>query len=249
MKNLTMAQKMRWGAGLVYGLLCLYQAFIFQAMVHTTIVFFDAQPNMQLYFWFAAPLIAGAGVMSVWMFFGTGYFSSDVRRAAIVGTVLVVCSELVCYDVQSSIINLALVKIARNFTNVRIAVYFLIVLRLMLLILGAFCVSNNSLEVDTPPKKRVKAATPSKKKDEEVGSLIDYDDSAAKKESAKKDEKDEENTEKNEDSDETDEDSKIDEKEIENVEADVEEAKDDAEEAVEEATEEVKEEAEDLTEE
>ena len=97
MKDLTASNKMRWAAGGLYGLLCLYQMFLVKVIVE------GASPSNVYFTWlYAIVLVLGAAAMSVWMFYGKEALSAGARRAIVAGTVFCAAAQKVQFCLRAA---------------------------------------------------------------------------------------------------------------------------------------------------
>lgn len=138
MKDLTVSNKMRWVAGGLYGLLCLYQMFLVKVILE------GASPSNVYFTWlYAIVLVVGAAAMSVWMFYGKEALGAGARRAIVAGTVFCVAFELMTYTDQTDVINYTLYNSFPTLADNSAALYIIMVLRLLLMILAAFFVTSS----------------------------------------------------------------------------------------------------------
>lgn len=134
---MTFGNKMRWVAGGLYGLLAVYQMYLVKPVLVGAPI-----TNLYLTWIHAILLMAGAAVMSVWMFYGRENLSANVRRAVVAGSVFAVIFELMTYSDQADLINYAIYSVLPDQVNNTTLQYVLMVLRLLLLILAAFFVTS-----------------------------------------------------------------------------------------------------------
>lgn len=137
LKDMTFGNKMRWVAGGLYGLLAVYQMYLVKPVLVGAPI-----TNLYLTWIHAILLMAGAAVMSVWMFYGRENLSANVRRAVVAGSVFAVIFELMTYSDQADLINYAIYSVWPDQVNNTTLQYILMVLRLLLLILAAFFVTS-----------------------------------------------------------------------------------------------------------
>lgn len=151
MKTASTAVKMRWIAGVLYGIF-----FVFQLL--TVNLFFQVMMLFDMPFSLLAQLGTGllAAGVCVWLFSGKAEVKEGARRAFVAATVLAVVMELALYSSQmnwfSQIINYNLMQgVAPTFPfnllnvatqNVGIVYMVMVIIRLMLLILAAFFITS-----------------------------------------------------------------------------------------------------------
>lgn len=138
MKNMSFAQKMRWIAGCFYVLLFGFQTYTMTyALSHQEM----ALAYLPVSWLFAVALIPAAGAMALWMFAGKGGIGGSGRRMAVMGTVLVVLFELLTYESQAEAINAAFYFTAESLYNSTMWKFVFMLIRLLLLIFGAFFIT------------------------------------------------------------------------------------------------------------
>lgn len=145
MSKLTVAQRMRKVAGCFYFALAVYQMFLSLYVMRYVVVY-----NARFVWIYAHLLVVAAGVMAVWMFSSNKVFSPGIGTAVAVGTALVVIYELFTYREQTeSVINNTLYILFNGalYGN-RYVLYVLMIIRLMLMILAAFFVTNCKKSLD-----------------------------------------------------------------------------------------------------
>ncbi len=148
---MTVAQKMRVTAGVFYTVLCLYQMFLTYTVVQ------QATPAQSSFVWLAdIALMAGAAVMALWMFARDGVFSGRVRAAVAVGTGLVIAFQLLHWVTETTVINYTLSALLPSLVGQSIFLYFFVVFRLLLLVLGAFFVLSCAEGMDYKPGSKEK---------------------------------------------------------------------------------------------
>lgn len=137
MEENRVAKTMRLVAGIVYGVLAIYQMFA------ATFVFsYQAVTNLSIAMLYMGALIPAAGAMAVWLLAGKSAVPEKVRRGLVVATFLVICFELVTYTDQTGVINYTFQIWLPSVATSPIMQYVGIALRLLLMILGAFFVSG-----------------------------------------------------------------------------------------------------------
>lgn len=143
MKKLTISQKMRWIAGLIYGLLAVYQMFICRELLG------GANLTNATFSWlYAMALIFVASGMCVWMFAGKDVFSSNVQRGVVAATTMFCIFELMTYRDQTTLINYTLYTVFPSLYDSLFWQYAFMMIRLLLMILGAFFLTSNRTELD-----------------------------------------------------------------------------------------------------
>lgn len=147
MKDMTMAQKMRWIAGGMYMLLAVYQLFTCLFLMENGSL--GGLPVVYIFSILLSPLAAG---FAVWLFSSRRVLSGAVRRGTVAATVFCVLFELFTYDLQTQAVSLTLQGVLNTESahDNSVVLYVLVIIRLLLLILAAFFVtsSRKSLDLD-----------------------------------------------------------------------------------------------------
>ena len=145
MKEARVSTKMRWIAGVIYGLLALYEVFTLKEVLSGAAI-----TNIPIAWLMELAVLLGAGIMAVWMLCGREIVKPEIRRAVVVATALVVLFELLTYEVQAGGIGYTLAAMFPNTMGAGSNLYQLIgmIVRLLLMILAAFFVQSASAEMD-----------------------------------------------------------------------------------------------------
>lgn len=171
--KLTIAQRMRWIAGGAYGALALYQMFICQTILQGARL-----QEMTTVWMYNIGLIPLAGILCVWMFAGKKVFTAGVHRAFIASTGLFVAFELFTYGEQTGVINYTLYYAIPNLANQQVWLYAFMVLRLMLMIVATFFVTNNCKAYDLLPQKKEEEEAQQEKSAEALVELFEEEKAA-----------------------------------------------------------------------
>lgn len=132
MKETSSVKGYRIGAGVLYLVLAVFQMGLQYSVVQGTGF------GTAYFTWTAAVmLIAGAGVMSAWMFSAFKPLKAGARRAILVGTLLAVVFELITFNSQATLINYTLQQLLPSLAGGWI-IYLFIIVRLVIMILAAF---------------------------------------------------------------------------------------------------------------
>ena len=137
--------KMRWTAGVLYGLLSLYEMFTVRELFLNAAI-----TSVPIAWLFELLVLVGAGVMAVWLLGGNAALSQGVRRAVIVATTLVVVFELITYSVQVAPISYIIMTVFPSTATTGTSMHELIamIIRLLLLILSAFFIQSANAQMD-----------------------------------------------------------------------------------------------------
>ncbi len=139
MKNLSYGNKMRWAAGGLYGLLAVYQMFLYKGILQQ-----GNLTNVYFTWMYGLGLLLGAAAMCAWMFHGREALGEGARRAVVAGTFFCVVFELLTYSAQTDAINITLYMVQPSLVENTVALYTLMVLRLLVLIFAAFLVGGTA---------------------------------------------------------------------------------------------------------
>lgn len=139
MKNLTVAQKMRRVAGMLYLALSVYQAALFSVVISMMV------PSNTTFSWILQVLlVGGAAAMSVWMFGGDAVLKTGVRRAVVTGTAALVMFQLLNYSMLARAVDytFATYRFLQPLQGKPTWQYVSLVIQLLLVILAAFFITN-----------------------------------------------------------------------------------------------------------
>ncbi len=145
MKDKRMSKTMRWTAGVIYGVLALFEVLALRYVLANASI-----SQIPVAWVFEIILLLGASVMAVWMLGGNAVVKPSARRAVVVATALVVLFELLTYKAQTDAILYSLGEWFPSMMQGGGSLYLLIamIVRLLLLILAAFFVQSASAEMD-----------------------------------------------------------------------------------------------------
>lgn len=150
-KKMTLGQKMRFVAGGTYTVLALYQ------MLCTYYAIQSMLEADMYYGWKIAILaIPAFAAMAFWMFASRKVLSGGARRGITVGTILVVCYELLTYRGQVALIGTALYTLIPGLYDNQVAQYAFMLARILLLVLACIF-ANYSKRSDSRPIEEVLA--------------------------------------------------------------------------------------------
>lgn len=142
---------MRWTAGVLYLVLCIYQ------MLAGYTILIGAGISNATFVWIAAVLIIPiSGCMAIWMLGGDSVFSAGLRRGVVVGTAWFVIFELITYSEQTKLINytFSTMPALQGLYNNQYALYGFMIFRLLLMILAAFFVTSCRDSMDYKREKK-----------------------------------------------------------------------------------------------
>lgn len=146
MKKLTVAQKMRRVAGCFYFVLAVYQMYLTLYVARN-----GTLQNINFAMGVALLLVPAFTLMAIWMFWKKKPLSAGAPNGIIVGTAVVIIFELFTYEQQKLIINTALYETLTSLFNNDMAIYFLLVVHMLLMILAAFFTTNSRPAMDYLP--------------------------------------------------------------------------------------------------
>ncbi|MGD9559921.1 MAG: hypothetical protein AB7V55_04855 [Oscillospiraceae bacterium] len=139
MKETSPVKGFRVAAGILYGVLAIYQ------MLFTRAVMQGSTLGNVPFVWLAALLFVPlAAVLSIWMFSSYQPLKAGAGRGVLVGTILAVVFELVTFTMQTTMVNYVVQQFLPNLSGNGMVLYVLVIIRLVLLILAVFFVINSS---------------------------------------------------------------------------------------------------------
>ncbi|MFV0413666.1 MAG: hypothetical protein ACK5L3_10420 [Oscillospiraceae bacterium] len=139
MKNLSHSTRARWAAGLLYGLLFVYQlVFLRQAMLTISLLKLPAAWQLEI---FTLLPIAAACVA---LFSGTCALGEKARRGAVAASALYIVMELVFYKAQADIVAFSLFKWNEAASKNPVLQYAIIIVRMLLVIFAAYFVTDSN---------------------------------------------------------------------------------------------------------
>lgn len=137
MKNLSHSTRARWAAGLLYGLLFVYQlVFLRQAMLTISLLKLPVSWQMEIF------TLLPAAAACVALFSGTGALGERARRGAVAASALYIVTELVFYKAQADIVVFSLFKWNEVAAKNPVLQYVLIIVRMLLVIFAAYFVTG-----------------------------------------------------------------------------------------------------------
>ncbi len=150
---MTVAQKMRFTAGILYILLAVYEMFItrgntlYYSVVNGTFVNILAL--------LSAP---AAGAMAIWMFASKKVLPAGARRGVVIGTLLAVVYVMTTYTAQAAIVEYSMAWTFPSVFNnpdsdTTMFMYFFMILRLLIMILAAFFVTSSKESMNNASKE------------------------------------------------------------------------------------------------
>ena len=198
---------MRWVAGGLYALLCVYQMFIAQSVIQGA-----SLTNAYFTWLYAVAVVPLSAIMAVWMLSGKKTLPETVRRGVCVATLLIVVFELITNTEQSTIIDYTLYNVLPALYGKTFALYVLVAIRLLLMAMAAFFVYSSNADEKSDDKEdeadddieviEIIEVTEGKKTDADA----DEDDASDEDDEADADEETEEDDELNDTDDDADED-------------------------------------------
>ena len=167
MKGMTVAQKMRWVAGVIFIVLSGYQLlltrciYLYRAYSAGEIKF--SVSNITFSLLYALGLAVAAGAAAIWMLASKKVLPSGARRGVVVAVLLAIVFELLSYQDQIFIIQYSLSSWISGIYSNQMYAYFFMIFRMLLMILATFFVTSSKESLDYVDSSKLPATPVSKR--------------------------------------------------------------------------------------
>ncbi len=140
-----MSKKMRRISGIIYGVLAIYEMIVLRYIVQNAAII-----DIPIAWLVQLLIMVSSGAMAAWLLAGDTAISKEKRRVVTVITALVVIFQLISYSTQALLMDYAVSMLFPTMEMTGTSIYQLIgmLIRMLLLVLGAFFVQSASEEMD-----------------------------------------------------------------------------------------------------
>ena len=156
---------MRRAAGVIYGIFVLVDMVVLRYIMNAA-----SLVNMPMAWVLEMGLMLGAGVLAVYLLAGRAPLSELFRRGVVVGTILLLCFELITFTAQREALGYTLMEFFPNLAN-SLMLYGLmsVILRILLMVLAMVFVCSASERLDKETEEPDEAEEPGEEADTDVG--------------------------------------------------------------------------------